>query len=92
MNYFVENNIDENRFELSIQGYTAFVEYKSDGKTIAFLHTEVPFPLKGKGIASALANYVLEFAKENNLSIIPYCPFIRSYVARHEEYQSLVKS
>jgi uncharacterized protein len=91
MIYFIENNIGESRFELSVEGYTAFVEYSVEGNTITFIHTEVPYPLKGKGIASSLGNYVLEFAKENNFKVIPYCPFIKSYILRHEEYKPLVK-
>lgn len=91
MNFFIENDIAENQFELSLEGCTSFIKYNIDGNDITFIHTEVPFPLKGKGIASALAKYVLEYAKENNLKIIPMCPFIRSYMKRHKEYKTLLK-
>lgn len=89
--YIIENNISENQFELSIEGYTAYVEYSIHGNVITFIHTEVPFPLKGKGVASTLAGAVLEFARENNLSVIPQCPFIKTYINKHDEYLPLIK-
>ena len=58
--------------------------------SIIFTHTLVPVSLKGQGIASYLAKYVLDYARENNLNVIPQCPFIRSYIERHPEYDDLV--
>ncbi|MCY1382812.1 GCN5-related N-acetyl-transferase [compost metagenome] len=51
------------------------------------MHTIVPPELEGKGIASTLAKYVLEYAKDNTLKVKPYCPFINAYIDRHPEYQ-----
>jgi len=53
---------------------------------IAFMHTEVPEVLSGKGIAGALAVYAFKYAKENNLPVIVYCPFVKTYLKRHPEY------
>lgn len=91
MNFFIENNRRESQFEVSIDGHTAFVEYSILSKTITFLHTEVPLSLKGRGIASALAKYALEFAMDNKLRVIPKCAYIQAYIRQHEQYRSLVK-
>ena len=54
------------------------------------MHTFVPDSLSGKGLASALAHYALEYAKERQLKIIVYCPFVGVYIKKHPEYNILV--
>ena len=90
MSYAITNNTETNQFELTTEGKTAIVEYELEDNQIAFLHTEVPPQLEGRGIGSALAKHVLEYAKEKHLQVKPYCPFIRTYIERHPEYQSLL--
>jgi predicted GNAT family acetyltransferase len=89
MDHNITNNVNKNRFELIIDGKTSVVEYKLSEGVITLLHTEVPSELEGKGIASAMAKYVLEYAKANNLKVMPLCPFIYTYINRHPEYQAL---
>jgi predicted GNAT family acetyltransferase len=91
MDYNIINNTTAKRFELTIDGRTAIVTYKLFDGGISFLHTEVPVELEGKGIGSAMAKYVLEYAKTNNLKVFLLCPFIKTYVDRHIEYQALLK-
>jgi predicted GNAT family acetyltransferase len=57
---------------------------------LELIHTEVPEPLSGRGIASRLAHAALVYARENGLRVIPTCPFVRSYLERHPEFQELV--
>lgn len=86
MNNQIINNTENNRFELSLDnGDKAFVEYSLREDKIAFLHTEVPEAYEGKGIAAALAKYVLEYAKSNHLRVIPICPYIKAYIQRHPD-------
>ncbi len=89
MSYPVKNNPDLNRFELTAEGKVAVVEYELEEGEIALLHTEVPPQLEGRGIGSELAKYVLDYAKQHDLKVKPYCPFIRSYIERHPEYKEL---
>jgi predicted GNAT family acetyltransferase len=91
MYYVIEDNKTENQFELSVEGYTAFVTYKIEENTITFIHMEVPYPLKNRGLASAIAKYVLEYARRKKLEVIPNCPFIRKFIKENEEYRDLVK-
>ncbi|MEP6262781.1 MAG: GNAT family N-acetyltransferase [Gillisia sp.] len=87
MSYTLINNKEAQRFEVVVENYTAFVDYKLHNDVISYLHTEVPKELSGKGIGSFLAKNVLEFAKNENLRVKPYCPFIRAYIDKHKEYQ-----
>ncbi len=84
----IRNNPDESRFELEIEGKTAIVEYMIAGKNIIYTHTEVPPEFEGKGIGSALAKYVLDYAAEHGYKVQALCPFISAYVRRHPEYQA----
>lgn len=81
------HNEKDRRFEVHIEDNTAFVDYKLFKGGIAYIHTEVPKALGGKGIASFLAKGVLDYAKTNSLKVKPYCPFIKAYIDRHPEYQ-----
>jgi len=56
------------------------------------MHTFVPESLEGRGLASALAKFALEYAKGKNLQVIVYCPFVATYLKRHPEYNFLVKN
>ncbi len=49
------------------------------------MHTEVPDSMSGKGVASALAAYAFQYAKENKKPVMVYCPFVAAYLKRHPE-------
>jgi predicted GNAT family acetyltransferase len=86
------DNIDAHRYELSIDGAIAgYVEYHDRGTRRSLNHTVVEPAYEGQGIGSALARGVLDDARARGLDVLPYCPFIRSYIARHRDaYLDLV--
>jgi len=86
----IRNNEAEKRFEVELDGQLALLEYIRAGKNITYTHTEVPKSLEGKGIGSKLARHALEFARDNDLKVIPICPFVTDYLRRHPEYHPLV--
>lgn len=50
-------------------------------------HTEVDAEQEGKGFAKLLLNALVSYARENNLRIIPLCPYVFAQFKRHpEEY------
>ncbi len=88
----VVNNPERHRFETRLDGVLAQVAYRIHGNEITFTHTEVPESLSGKGIANQLAVVALNYARDNGMTVVPLCPFIATYIKRHSEYQSLVRS
>lgn len=91
MNEFeVTNNEKQMQFEIATNGEVASLEYRFYKKDIALMHTSVPDTLNGKGIASALAHYALEWAKEHKKQVMVYCPFVAAFIKRHPEYDELV--
>ena len=88
--YSVNNNEKEQRLEIREQNELAYLEYRYHKEDIALMHTFVPDPLEGKGVASSLARYALEWAREKGKRVIVYCPFVAAYLKRHPEYSNIV--
>lgn len=87
----VEHNQEKGRYEVRVDGKLAVLEYRDGGGVRYFTHTGVPQALEGRGIASTLAKTALDEARAAQLTIVPLCPFVRSYIQRHPEYKPLVK-
>ncbi len=88
--YIVNNNEKTQRFQIHEAGELAYLEYRYFKNDIALMHTFVPEVLEGKGMASTLAHYALEWAKENQKPVIVYCPFVAAYLKKHTEYNSII--
>lgn len=86
----VINNAGRKRFEVRFGEHTAVSEYMRAGDRIIFTHTEVPKEMEGNGIAGKLAREGLEFAREQNLKVMPLCPYVAGYIRRHPEYRELL--
>ena len=87
----VVNNEAARRFEITIDGHTGFVRYSRTADRINLLHTEVPPELGGRGLGGTLAQAALDYARQASLRVIATCPFVRKYLDRHPEYESLVR-
>ena len=92
LDYKVIDNTDKKRFEIHIDGKIALEDYEffttSEGeKGIEYKHTEVPEELGGRSIAGYLVKYILDNAAAKNLRVKPTCPYVKSYIDKHPEYQ-----
>ena len=82
---------DRSRFEIRVDGEVAgFTEYHRRPRVISFVHTSIDQRFEGRGLASALARTALSAARDDGLAVMPFCPFVRGYIARHPEYVDLV--
>jgi uncharacterized protein len=89
-NIVVEDNSAAQRYQAQVGEHLAVAEYRLDADTITFTHTQVPKELAGHGIANKLAHAALEDVRARKLTVVPLCPFIASYIRRHQEYVTLV--
>ena len=85
----VRDNTERNRFELDLEGHTAFSNYKRADGVLTILHTEVPKELNGRGIGSALVRGLLAMARAAGVKVHPVCPFVKAYMDKHPEYADL---
>ena len=91
MNNPVSNNPSLHRFELAVDGHIAATYYELAGGVITFVHTEVPPELGGKGIGSKLIRGALVQVRADGLKVIAQCPFVKAFLDKHPDYQSLLK-
>jgi predicted GNAT family acetyltransferase len=85
------HNPEENRFELTLDGHLAVLDYIMKGDIIIFTHTGVPPAIEGGNVGVKLAQTGLEYARENRLGVRSKCWFVSKYLQRHPEYQDLLK-
>lgn len=91
MKYSVTHNEGEHRFEAKKNGYLALVEYHLlDKEVMNIYHTDVPEPIEGKGIGSAMMKEALDFARRNHYRILPTCPFAQAYLLKHPDYGDIL--
>jgi predicted GNAT family acetyltransferase len=85
----ISNNPARHRFEASIAGNTAFLDYHLTPRVLTLNHTEVPDTLREHGLGSKLVRAALEFARREGLQVKPLCPFATGYIRKHPEYADL---
>jgi predicted GNAT family acetyltransferase len=88
----VRDNPDRRRFEaVDDAGSVAGVsQYRRFPDHIVFTHTEVDDAYEGQGVGSALVQGALDAVRGEGLRVVPQCPFVKSYIERHQEYADLV--
>jgi predicted GNAT family acetyltransferase len=88
----VKDNPAEDRYEAWLDGQLAgFATYGLSEHAIVFLHTEVDPAFEGRGIGSALARGALDDVRaQGDRDVVPLCPFIKGWIAKHPDYQDLL--
>jgi predicted GNAT family acetyltransferase len=88
----VVDNPAMGRFEIHVDGALAgFTEYRErPDKVLAFPHTEVDPAFQGRGLAQRLIRDALDQTRAEHFSVLPYCPTVRAFIAKHPDYVDLV--
>jgi predicted GNAT family acetyltransferase len=82
---------DASRYEIRSDGELAgFAEYRLRPDAVVFTHTEIEDPFEGRGLGSELIRDALDDARSRGLSVLPYCPFVRDFIAKHVDYLDAV--
>jgi predicted GNAT family acetyltransferase len=83
------NNEPIHHFELTKDGFTAFIDYLKRGDKVFLVHTDVPVELEGKGVAGKLVEKVFQYLEEHNLNMVPLCSYVNHYLQKHPEWGKL---
>lgn len=87
----IQHDPTRQRFFLEVSGGTAELRYRRlDEQTFDVVHTEVPQPAAGQGIAGKLAKAAFSWARENGLKLVVSCPYVTRWLERHPEERDLV--
>ncbi len=71
-------------------GLVGFVDYRHRGDEVVLTHTETDDQYQGMGAGSGLVRGVLEDARTRGATVVPVCPFVRSWIARHPDYADVI--
>ena len=64
--------------------------FLTDDNKMTIDHTEVNTGNEGKGFGKKLLFKAIEYARKNNLKIIPVCSFVKSVIEKTPEFKDIV--
>lgn len=77
-------------FEVALDGGNGLCAYRRQGDVLLLTHTEVPPRHEGRGIAAALVQATLDWARAEGLRVRPMCSYVAVYMRRHPQTQDLL--
>jgi predicted GNAT family acetyltransferase len=88
----VADNPEQSRYEVIVDGAVAgFAAYVRHPDHLTFTHTEIGSDYGGQGLGGTLVSGALADVRASGGRIVASCPFVKSYVEKHPEYQDLLK-
>jgi predicted GNAT family acetyltransferase len=87
----VQDNPDKQRFEIIVDGEVGgFAAYRVRDGAVVITHTQVEPEHRGGGIGARLARGTLDALRDRGARVVPSCPYIAAYIAKHPQYEDLV--
>jgi len=87
----VVDHPERSRFEIHVDGQLAgFTRYQLQPGIVDFIHTEIDEAHEGHGVGGELARGALDQVRASGRKVIATCPFIKGWIAKHEDYQDLL--
>ncbi|WP_255684539.1 GNAT family N-acetyltransferase [Actinocorallia sp. API 0066] len=87
----VTDNPQRGRYEIFTDDgeLAGFSTYALKQGVITFLHTEVDPAFEGQGLGGKLVRGELEDARARGFKVVPRCPFVKAYLAKHPEFEDI---
>lgn len=89
MSVNIAHDMARNCFQTSVDGQTAALEYRRDDPVVEMTRVVVPPPIEGRGIAGELTKAALDWARSEQLQVVPTCPYVAGWMQRHPDYLEL---
>ena len=86
----ITHNLEASRFETRVQGWLCRCDYRLVDGVMHLVYTEVAPAIEGRGIAARLVQAALDHATATGLKVQPRCSYVRVYMRRHPQTQSLL--
>ena len=77
--------IEENNVRLAAMEFTM-----AGSKKMIIDHTEVDDSLRGQGIGRKLLDKLVEYVRENELKVIPLCPYAKAAIKKDQSIQDVL--
>ena len=85
----IRHDAASRRFAIEVDGHLGYLEYERDGGTMAITHTIVPPAIGGRGIAAALVQAAVEYARADGLEVDPRWSYADAWMRRHPQHDNL---
>jgi hypothetical protein len=87
----VRNNPEKSRYELVVDAEVVGVaDYRQQGDTLIFPHTQVKSSLRGQGLGARLVQAALDDARANGYRVMAHCWYVAEFIDANPEYQDLL--
>lgn len=87
----VNHDASRHCFEAFVDELRCELDYVLDGPVMRIVHTGVPGPLEGRGIAAELVRAALTWARAHRYKVDPVCSYVAVYLRRHTEWTDLLR-
>ena len=79
------------RWVTTVDGIEGELTYRRRDDQLTLVHTGVPDELGGRGIAGKLVEAALDYARANDLTVDPQCPYARHWLEKHPDVAATMK-
>lgn len=87
----IDHDAEAHRFQVHLPAGTAVLAYTpSREKTLEMYSTYVPAAARGQGVAAALVEAALAYARAGGYRVIPSCWYVALWIRRHPEHADLL--
>ena len=90
MSFEIRHDSAARRFETRVEGQPCELDYRLDGRVMTIVHTGVPAPVGGRGIAAAMTLAAMETARAQGWKVVPACSYAATWLRRHPEFADLL--
>ncbi|TVQ21303.1 MAG: N-acetyltransferase [Spirochaetaceae bacterium] len=91
MEHQVIHDPERHRFLVHELGHEAYLSYyELPDKVLDLAETQTPNEIRGRGIATAMIRFALDYARQHGYRVVPGCPFVRTYIDRHPQFADLL--
>ena len=91
MEFKHEDDHKKGRFFITLNNEESEITYVYAGPNKLIIdHTRVADGLRGKNVGKLLVNKVVAFARENDMKILPLCPFAKAIMTKDEAYNDVL--
>lgn len=86
----VTDNAARNRYELEVDGQTAYARYRKESGVLFIDYVEAPPALRGTGAAGRLMDGMMQQARAEGLKVTPICGYAALWLRRHPDYSDMM--
>jgi uncharacterized protein len=87
----VVNETHNSRLALVRGGHEGELVYKRQGNELILVHAGVDEDLRGEGVGGLLVEAAVMWAQRDDLIIVPWCPFARRWLQKHDTIASKIQ-